>query len=159
MPWYVIYTKSKSEIKTAEFLEKMGIEVYCPVTQEIRQWSDRKKKITVPLFKSYVFVKLSEKERPVVFDAPGVVRYLFWLGKPAIVRQYEIDVIKQWMEDDAIQNIKISHLKPGDNMIIDKGSFKGKKAIIKEIGKKRIRLMLPKLGVYMEARINEVFSS
>ena len=60
MPWYVLYTNPKAEKKVAEQLNKIGIETYCPLVTKIQQWSDRKKKIEVPLFSSYVFVNIEE---------------------------------------------------------------------------------------------------
>lgn len=155
MPWYVIYTKPKSEIKTAERLEKMGVDVFCPVQEEIRQWSDRKKKFTVPLFKSYLFVQLEEKDRAKVFDVPGVNNYLFWLGKPAIVRDNEIKLIKNWLEDDLIDEVKVSNLKPGDHLTIKNGAFKDREATVQEVGKRKCKLILKNLGVVLEAKINE----
>ena len=80
MPWYVIYTKPRNEKKVAERLQQIGITVYCPMITMIKQWSDRKKKVQIPLLNSYVFVCLEDKEREKVFQVSGVVRYLFWLG-------------------------------------------------------------------------------
>ena len=94
MNWFVIYTKPQQELKVLERLQKINIEAYCPVVEEIRQWSDRKKKIVVPLIKSYVFVRLHLEERSKVFEIPGVVRYLFWMGNPAIVYDHEINALK-----------------------------------------------------------------
>ena len=156
MPWYVIYTKPKSEIKTAKRLEKIGVNVFCPVQNEIRQWSDRKKKFTVPLFTSYLFVQLEEKDRAKVFDVPGVNNYLFWLGKPAIVRDTEIKLIKNWLEDDLIDEVKVSNLKPGDHLTIKNGAFKNKEATIQQIGKRKCKLILSNLGILLEAKISEV---
>ncbi|MCL6216745.1 UpxY family transcription antiterminator [Zunongwangia sp. M21534] len=137
-------------------LEKIGVEVFCPVKKEIRQWSDRKKQFVVPLFTSYVFVRLEEKDRAIVFDVPGVSSYLFWLGKPAMVRQCEIDAIKSWMTNEVINDIQIGHLKPGDHLIIKKGAFKDKKAVVQKIGKRKCKLVLPSLGIFLEAKIDEV---
>ena len=65
--------------KVAELLQKNGVEVFCPLVKLKKNWSDRKKIVEAPLFKSYVFVNLSEKDRNVVFNLPGVIRYIFWL--------------------------------------------------------------------------------
>ncbi len=81
MNWYVVYTKPKWEKKVAEQLKNAGVECYCPLIVKIHQWSDRKKKVEVPLFNSYVFVRLAEEDRNLVFQSTGAVRYLFWLGK------------------------------------------------------------------------------
>lgn len=75
MNWYVIYTKPKWEKKVAEQLADAGIECYCPLITQVRQWSDRKKKVVVPLFNSYVFVRLEDCDRNLVFQSPGAVRY------------------------------------------------------------------------------------
>ena len=113
MNWYVIYTKPKWEKKVAEQLAEAGIDCYCPLITQIRQWSDRKKKVEVPLFNSYVFVQLDESERNSVFQSAGVVRYLFWLGKPAIVRHEEIEVIKKWINTSDAADIMVDRYKIG----------------------------------------------
>jgi hypothetical protein len=79
--WHVIYTKPRAEKKVEERLNNFGIEAFCPVKQQIKQWSDRKKKILVPVLPSMVLVNIDEKNRNRVFDIPGVVRYMFWLKK------------------------------------------------------------------------------
>ena len=94
MKWFVLYTKPNFEIKVAQGIKALGINAYCPVYTQIKQYSDRKKKIEKPLLPSYVLVELSEKDRPKVFTIYGVVRYLFWLGKPAEVREEDIELLK-----------------------------------------------------------------
>ena len=158
MNWYALYTKPRWEQKVANELEKRDIKVYCPTITEVKQWSDRKKKVTSPLFKSYVFVYLEEKYRSQVFDVPGAVQYVFWLGKPAIIRQEEINTIKNWLEDDRVEAVEVSHLSPGDQLTIAEGSFKGKEAVVEKIGKKRLRLVLKDLGVVVNVRVSDVLS-
>lgn len=156
MKWYVLYVQSRKEKKVAEMLQEMQIEVYCPIVKEIRQWSDRKKTVENPLFKSYVFVRLQDRERKVVFGVPGVVRYLFWLGKPAIVRDEEIKTIKEWLENDNVEEITLSKLIPGDELHIKNGILKDQRAVIREVGKKRIRLVIQGLGIVVNAKIKDV---
>jgi len=93
MNWFVLHTKPRFEKKVEERLLSLGIEAYCPVRKEIRLWSDRKKKVDVPVLPSMVLVKLEEKKVNDVFNVNGVVRYMFWLGKRAIVREKEIDIL------------------------------------------------------------------
>lgn len=156
MQWYVLYTKSRTEIKTAGRLNDLGFEVYCPVITELHQWSDRKKKVTVPLFKSYIFVRMETKDRNLVFDAPGVVSYLFWLGERAVVKDQEINVIRKWLECDGVDEARIDVLNAGDRVTLSKGAFKDQEAIVEEVGKKTLRLILPKLGCVLQVKINEV---
>ncbi|MDR5589324.1 UpxY family transcription antiterminator [Christiangramia sp. SM2212] len=156
MPWYVVRTKPQHEIKSAKFLERSGIDVYCPVVTEVRQWSDRKKKVTVPLFKSYVFVNIQAKERNIVFDAPGVVGYLKWLQKPAIAKDEEIEAIRSWLNNDRLADFEVSNLKEGDEVQIKSGKLANKKAIIKEVGNKKLKLILNNLGWTLTANVQDV---
>jgi transcription antitermination factor NusG len=146
MPWYVIYTKSRNEIKVAENLEKAGIIVYCPLIVQVKQWSDRKKKIAIPLFNSYIFVYLEESNRDSVFKVTGVVRYLFWLGKPAIVRDDEILALQESLKG-IIESVEITGLQAGDFIAIPKGPFQGKEGIVKQVKKNKIQVILKELGV------------
>ena len=144
--WYVVYTKARNEKKTALILEKSGIDVYCPIVKEVRQWSDRKKTVEVPLFSSYLFVHLAPKERELVYAAPGVVRYLFWLNRPAIVKDQEIETLKSWLSGKVLA-AKVQTLKAGDCLSISQGPFKGKDGVIQNINANRVELVLKELGV------------
>ena len=114
--WHVIYTKPRAERKVEERLNNFGIEVYCPVKQEVKQWSDRKKKILVPVLPSMVLVNIDEKERNKVFDIPGVVRYMFWLKKYAIVKDDEVASLKSLLSQNNIISQKTETLKVGENI-------------------------------------------
>ena len=146
MNWFVIYTKSRQEKRVALELEKMGITVYCPMINQIRQWSDRKKKVEVPLISSYVFVQLKERDRGSVFEVPGIVRYVYWLEKPAIVRDQEIAVMKAWLTAQTVE-AKVESLRRGDRMKLSSGLFEGKEGFVEEISKNRVLLLLPDLGI------------
>jgi transcriptional antiterminator RfaH len=146
MSWYVVYTKPKWEKKVAEQLCKLGIENYCPLVTKVRQWSDRKKKVEVPLFNSYVFVQLAESDRNLVFQSAGVVRYLFWLGKPAIVRDEEINTIKNWLDKPNKLDLTVVPFQIGDKITLDSGPFSNQEAIVKEVTNNHYVLVLESLG-------------
>ncbi|MEL1252622.1 UpxY family transcription antiterminator [Flavobacterium sp. DGU38] len=152
MNWYVVYTKPKWEKKVAEKLNEAGIESYCPLITQIKQWSDRKKKVEVPLFNSYVFVRLSDMERNSVFQVPGVVRYLFWLGKPAIVREEEIVEIKKSLSDTNISDVLVMPYKKGDKIKLDTGAFSNHQAIVKEVTNTHYILVLETLGCVLKIK-------
>ncbi|PHQ28295.1 UpxY family transcription antiterminator [Leeuwenhoekiella nanhaiensis] len=158
MNWYVLYVKSQTEKKTATALERMGLEVFCPTKTEVRQWSDRKKKVKVPLFKSYVFVRLSEEERQQVFVVHSVVRYLFWLGKPAVVRDEELETVKKWLADELVEEVQVRQFSPGDRVEIKGGVFKGQSAVVDQTGSRKVRLILKHLGVIVEASYRDLVS-
>lgn len=119
--WYVLYTKSRNEKAVAVRLQEIGLEVYCPVKRIRRRWSDRWKWVEEPLFSSYCFVHLAEEQRDEVFRVPGVVRYLFWLGKPAVVRNQEIEQIKTWLNDFDHEQIEVLSFQPGERVAIASG--------------------------------------
>lgn len=152
MNWYVVYTKPKWEKKVAEKLNDSGIESYCPVITQIKQWSDRKKKVEVPLFNSYVFVRLSDTDRNSVFQVPGVVRYLFWLGKPAVVRDEEIAEIKKSLSDSNISDVLVMPYKKGDKIKLESGAFNNREAIVKEVTNTHYILVLETLGCVLKIK-------
>lgn len=156
MPWYVVRTKPQHEIKSAQILEDLGLEVFCPVIQEIRQWSDRKKKITVPLFKTYIFVNEEPRNRNLVFEAPGVLNFLFWQKRPATARSEEIETIKSWLNNDRIDELEVGRFIPGEEITIKNGKMADHKAIIKEVGNRKLKLLLPELGWTLTANIQDV---
>ena len=98
MDWLVLYTNSRAEMKVAHRLERIGVEAYSPARMEIRQRSDRKKKIYVPLLPSMVLVNVKEREKNKVFEVQGVVRYLYWLGELAKVSADEVLTLKEVTE-------------------------------------------------------------
>ena len=100
MNWYVLHTKPRREKKVEEELLSLGINAYCPTRSEIRFWSDRKKRIQVPVLPSMVLVNIDVKDMNRVFESSGVIRYMYWLGKKAIVRQNEVDILKKYLRGD-----------------------------------------------------------
>tara|TARA_B100001059_G_C17544753_1_gene432212 strand:+ start:116 stop:580 length:465 start_codon:yes stop_codon:yes gene_type:complete len=96
--WFVVYTKPRNELKVLQRLSVLGLQVYVPTKIEVRQWSDRKKKILVPLLPSMVLVSLHENEVNKVFEAPGVIRYMFEYGKRAIVSNEEVVAMQHYLE-------------------------------------------------------------
>ena len=148
MKWFVLYTKPNFEIKVADGINAHGINAYCPTFTQIKQYSDRKKKVQKPLLPSYVLVQLSEQDRPNVFSIPGVVRYLFWLGKPAVVQEEEIELLRNNLKgvfDDA----KISKLSIGKEFTIPSGPLKGQTGRVLDVLKNKLRLELPSLGLFV----------
>jgi transcription antitermination factor NusG len=153
MKWYVLYTKPKGEKKVAEQLNRFIIYCYCPLIQKEQRWSDRKKIVVVPLFNHYVFVQLAEKDRNLVFAAPGVIRYLFWLGKHAIVKDAEIDTIKEWLSTGDAEDISLTAYQIGQSIQLDSGPFSTQNAVVKEVTKTHYVLILESLGCTLKMKI------
>ncbi len=152
MNWYVVYTKPKWEKKVADKLNQLGIECYCPLVTQIKQWSDRKKKVEMPLFNSYVFVQLTDSERNLVFQVQGVVRYLFWLGKPAIVKDQEIEIIKKSLKAPNLSDVSVSSIQVGDKIKLESGAFSNQNAIVQEVSNNYYVLVLETLGCVLKVK-------
>ena len=144
--WFVIYTKPKHELKVVNELSKIGISSYCPTVKMIKQYSDRKKKIEKPLIPSYVMVYIEENRRSTVFSIPSIVRYLFWLGKPAIIHEREIDIMKQHLKG-IYTDISISNFIKGQVYKITEGPLAGKTGKIIERKKNKVKLEITSLGM------------
>ncbi len=153
--WYAAYTRPRSEKKVYELLTQYNFNSYLPLVTTIRQWSDRKKKVQLPLISSYVFVKTEEENLKNILPINGVVRILKHLGKPAIIRDYEIDNLKILLSDtDKITLIENINLKKGDSIIVEKGVFKGLIAeCIKLNGKHRVIVRIEGIENIIEVNI------
>lgn len=145
MPWYVLYTKPRQEKKVADALNAMEIEAYCPLITVVKQWSDRKKKVQLPLIASYVFVRIEEHKRDEVFRISGIVRYLFWLGKPAIVRAIEIEALQKSLAG-VVDSFEVIAIQKDAVYTISEGPFQGLEGVVKNVNATTIQLLLVDLG-------------
>ena len=144
--WFVVYTKSQQELKVATQLSAMGITNYCPTITLVKQYSDRKKKVTKPLLSSYVMVELEEKERNKVFACSGIVRYLFFLGKPAVVPASDITLMQNHL-NGVFNDSKVTTLSVGDSHTITQGLFSGVLGKVVETDNTKVKLELASLGM------------
>lgn len=155
MPWFVLYTKSRMEKVVAEKLRERHIEVYCPLVKTKRKWSDRFKFVEEPLFRSYCFVNLSEHERSSVFGVPGIVRYLFWLKKVAIVRDAEIEAIKIMLNEVDHSQITIKVFEVGDRLTVASGAFSDTSGhVIRQQGK-IVTIVLDALQLFLTVDLSK----
>ena len=155
MPWFVIYTKSKSEKLAARELRKRGVDVYCPLRKVKRKWSDRIKTVEEPLFRSYCFVNLEENERQQVYGVPGVVGYLFWLKKPAIVKQKEIDIIKDMLNDFDHDTLEIMDFEAADRFRIASGAFMDQEGEVISVQGKILAVKIDSLNAYLTIDVSK----
>ncbi len=149
--WFAVYTKPRWEKKVNATLLKKGVDSWCPVQKTERQWTDRKKIIDDPLFKSYVFVRINEEERLRVLQTDGVLNFVHHVGKPAIIRDEEIELIKSYLlEKDARISIgQIGAFSENDKVVIRKGVFMDSTGTIIRTGKKKVYVRLESLGQLM----------
>lgn len=152
--WYALYTRSRWEKKVAEQLNKLNIECYCPLNKVEKQWSDRKKLVEEPLFNSYVFVNVTVLQMTTVRKVLGVVNFVYWLGKPAVISQIEIDNIKTFLLTHI--NVKLEPLSINikDSIKILEGPFSEMEGKVISIKKKSVRVLLPSLRYFMTAEVD-----
>ena len=149
--WLVIYTAPRAEKRVHERLCESGIHSYLPLYTTLRQWKDRRKKVELPLFNSYVFVKVTERERYNVLQVQGVVRFLFFLGKPAVVRQKEIDAIEKFLNKTQGYRIKV---EAGQDVEIAGGPLEGVYGKVLRVGKTKLVLQIEQMGVSVVAELD-----
>ena len=147
--WFVLCTKPRNELKVLQRLSILGIETYVPTKIEVRQWSDRKKKILVPLLPSMVLVSLQENEVHKVFDAPGVIRYMFEYGKRAIVSNEEVVAMQYYLEHSYYQ--KQQEVSIGDTLQVPLLEQEG--ILLSKKGKNCIA-QLKKMGAIVSFQLN-----
>jgi transcription antitermination factor NusG len=154
--WYALYTKPRWEKKVYKGLSQKGIESYCPLNKVKRKWSDRIKTIEEPLFKSYVFVKVAELEKTDVRFVDGVLNFVYWNGKPAVVKEEEIIEIKKFLseyEDVQVSNIDI---KPADEVMLNSGVMMGATGrVLRVLSKNIVEVRIESLGFMLTAKIDK----
>ena len=129
--WLVFYTKSRAEKKADEYLKKSGFESYLPMQQVVRQWSDRKKKVEVPLFNSYLFVYEHESKIPEILKTPSVAWNIRHNGKPAYLREEAMATIKRFIDTGLfLETFSTDKLTIGDEVEVMDGPLRGVQGIL-----------------------------
>ena len=132
--WFALYTKPRHEFKAALQLEEEDINYYLPVITRLKQWSDRKKKITEPVLRGYIFIFADEKERNLSLQLLSIVRCIFDNGRPAVIPEWQIDNLKKFLNHEA-DVIVHSGIVPGAKVKILDGPFAGIIGVIKQENK------------------------
>jgi len=156
--WYPVYTNSRAEKKAYQELQRKGIDAYLPVKKEWRQWSDRKKLVEEPLFKSYVFVRISNKEHAEVLMTQGVSRFLYFSGKIAMMPDKQMEDLKLLLTSGEDLTLIEHEIQPGEKVLIHAGPFKGMVAELVSIeNKKSLVLKLENLGYALEVKTSMAY--
>jgi transcriptional antiterminator RfaH len=149
LDWYILYTYPQYERKVHKSLQLKNFNSFLPVQTIVKQWSDRKKRVEIPLFPNYVFVQTDRNERFKVLDFHGVSRFIAFNGQPVTIDDKEIQKIKSMMSISDLSTEE--NLILGDRVILENGIFKGLEGVIyRKNGRTRF-------GVHISA-INQVIS-
>jgi len=151
--WYVVYTRPRWEKKVSDLLGRKKIEHYCPLNRVHKQWADRKKLVMEPLFTSYVFVCIDETEKLPVRLTDGIINFVYWLGKPAEVRNDEIQAIKDFLNDYKDVRLEKTKVNLNDIVRVIGGPLVTQKGQVVSVKNKTVKVILPSLGYMMHAEV------
>jgi transcription antitermination factor NusG len=155
MHWYAVYTKPRWEKKVAENLVKNSFESYCPLNRVLRQWHDRKKFVSEPLFSSYVFVKTEEVRHSELSRVSGIVNLVYWLRKPAVIREEEIEAIKTFTDQYSNVQLEKTSVNLDDRVRVIKGPLITQEGNVIAVKSRTVKIALPSLGYIMVAEVEK----
>ncbi|PKQ63118.1 hypothetical protein BZG02_10155 [Labilibaculum filiforme] len=158
--WHAIYTRSRAEKRLYQELCSKNIECYLPLKKELRQWSDRSKWVEEPLLRSYLFVKVSEREYYDVINSNFAVRYVTFGGKAVSIPEKQIEALRLFLDDENRKvDLCTDYLETGEVVEVISGPLKGIQGEITQIkGKSRIVIRFDSLGtcVYTDISLDSI---
>lgn len=153
--WYAVYTRPRWEKKVASMLQEKGIENYCPINKVTRQWSDRKKIVHEPVFKGYVFVKLQEEKKWEVKEVNGILNFVYFLGKPAKIRDEEIDTIRRFLNEFNDVQVESKGLIVNSEVRIKQGVMMNYHGVVVEVLGNRAVVKIDTLDIQLSAHFDK----
>ncbi|MGH2552673.1 MAG: UpxY family transcription antiterminator [Chitinophagaceae bacterium] len=152
--WLAVYTRPRWEKKVNKLLIEKGLESYCPLNKVRRKWSDRIKIVEEPLFKSYVFVKVDENDRAAVRLTTGAINFVYWNGKPAVIKEKEIIAIKRFLNEYENVEAVPANLKINQRVRITNGTLMDLEGKVLDLRHKTARVAIDSLGYILVAYID-----
>jgi transcriptional antiterminator RfaH len=145
--WFALYTLPRAEKKAYAELVKKGITAYLPLMRTLRQWSDRKKWIEEPLFRSYIFVNIPDSLYFDVLNTNGVVRYITFEGKAVPIPPQQIEAVRFFLSSDDPLPENIENYSPGQSVEVIKGPLKGLFGeLVQSAGKQKVKVEISAVG-------------
>ena len=125
LKWYAVYVRSRHEKKVHQMLLERELTSFLPLLETWKQWSDRKKKVSDPLFRGYVFVNIDmRKDHINVLDTEGVVKFIGIGRKPSVIGERDIEWLKKLVrEPDAVNGV-VASIPAGQRVRVLAGPFK-----------------------------------
>lgn len=153
--WFAVQTRPRWEKKVATSLDDKGIEHYCPLQKVVRQWSDRKKVVLEPVFKSYVFVRIEEVNKWEIKKINGILNYVYWLGKPAHIRDEEIVTIRKFLNEFEEVSVEQKNFHLNAKVRIKQGVLMNYEGLIVEISGNRIIVKIDSMDLQLSAHFDK----
>lgn len=138
-----------------QLLAEKGVERYCPLNKVRKKWSDRMKIVEEPLFKSYVFVKVNNEDRTDVRMTPGVINFVYWNGKPAVIKEKEINAIKRFLDEYENVEVKPLEVKVNQRVKIMAGPLMDQEGKVLEVKNKKAKVAIDSLGYMLVASVEK----
>jgi len=156
LPWYCLKVKPRNEIKVNSFIQRKKIETFLPLITTIKYYSDRKKKLLIPLIPGYVFVNGEEAERKLAITmTPGAIHYLRFKNRYALVKPEEIENIKIMLREPEKIKIAKDTIQKGNPVKIKSGVFSGLSGEIQEVrGNFKLLVRIEEIGIAMSVEVN-----
>lgn len=152
--WLAVYTRPRWEKKVDQLLKEQGTNSYCPLNKVRRKWSDRVKTVEEPLFKSYVFVKIDDNDRTQVRMTPGVINFVYWDGKPAVIREKEIATIRKFLDEYYDVEVITKDLTIDQRVKITTGPLMDQEGKVLALRRKTVKVAIDSLGYVLVAYID-----
>ncbi len=153
--WHAVYTKPRWEKKVAAMLEAKGIEYYCPLNKVVKQWSDRRKTVLEPLFKSYVFIQVPDEKKWEVLNINGIINYVTWLGKPAKIKENEIATIRKFLKEFSSFEVVEGPLEINSRVKVKQGALMNYHGILLQISGNRASVKIESMGLQLTTLIDK----
>lgn len=151
--WLAIYTRPRWEKKVDQLLKEKGLESYCPLNKVRRKWSDRIKVVEEPLFKSYVFVRVNDADRTNVRMTTGAINFVYWNGKPAVIREREINAIKRFLNEYENVEARPMDIKVSQRVRVTNGTLMDLEGKVLAVRHKTVKVAIDSLGYILIAHI------
>lgn len=153
--WYAVYTKPRWEKKVHSLFIEKGLVSYCPLNKVRKRWSDRIKLVEEPLFKSYVFVQVQEGQQQQVRMVSGVLNFVYWNGKPAIVKEEEIDTIRKFLNEYEDVEVKPTNLQANQAVMVKRGLLMNRTGRIRRLMNNKVEVEIESLGYTLVASLDK----
>ena len=153
--WFAVQTRPRWEKKVAATLHDKGIEYYCPLHKVTRQWSDRKKVVLEPVFRSYVFVRINDDKKWEIKKINGILNYVYWLGRPAHIQEEEILTIRKFLNEFEDVTVEQKNFYVNAKVRIRQGVLMNYEGMIVEVSGNRIIVRIDSMSLQLSAHFEK----
>jgi transcriptional antiterminator RfaH len=148
--WYAFYVKPRHEKKaSARLEEEYKFEVFCPLKEERVRWSDRWRTVARPYIPGYLFARVSEQERRAVLNDPSVFRTVTRKGRPAVIRDEEITIVRQVIGEPGYEDVELEPLRKGDHVRVESGELRNLNGLVVSLKGDRATILLESMHCNM----------